>query len=119
LFDCKIYLIRFHKKGDLQLDKPAIKFENVTYRYPGAEKPAIENVSLEIKIGETVLLTGPSGAGKSTLCYMLNGIVPHSFEGELQGDIIVNGVNTKERTIGELAFISGMLFQCYIKDKRP
>lgn len=111
MFDCKIYLIRFHKKGDLQLDKPAIKFENVTYRYPGAEKPAIENVSLEIKIGETVLLTGPSGAGKSTLCYMLNGIVPHSFEGELQGDIIVNGVNTKERTIGELAFISGMLFQ--------
>lgn len=88
-----------------------IKFDNVTYYYPSTSKPAIDGIDLRVNEGETVLITGPSGAGKSTLCYMLNGIIPSSFGGELQGEVIVNGQNTVENTIGELAFTSGLLFQ--------
>lgn len=90
---------------------PIIKFDNVTYYYPGTDKPALEGVNFSIGKGETVLITGPSGAGKSTLCYMLNGIIPNSFGGDLQGKVIVNGMNISESTIGELAFTSGLLFQ--------
>lgn len=90
---------------------PIIKFDNVTYYYPSTSKPAIDGIDLRVNEGETVLITGPSGAGKSTLCYMLNGIIPSSFGGELEGEVIVNGQNTVENTIGELAFTSGLLFQ--------
>lgn len=90
---------------------PIIKFDNVTYYYPSTSKPAIDGIDLRVSEGEIVLITGPSGAGKSTLCYMLNGIIPSSFGGELQGKVIVNGQNTVEHTIGELAFTAGLLFQ--------
>ncbi len=90
---------------------PIIKFDNVTYYYPSTSKPAIDGIDLRVSEGEIVLITGPSGAGKSTLCYMLNGIIPSSFGGELQGEVIVNGQNTVEHTIGELAFTAGLLFQ--------
>jgi len=93
------------------LKDPIIKFDNVTYYYPSTSKPAIDGIDLRVSEGEIVLITGPSGAGKSTLCYMLNGIIPSSFGGELQGEVIVNGQNTVEHTIGELAFTAGLLFQ--------
>lgn len=90
---------------------PIVKFHNVTYYYPGTNRPAIEGVNFTIEKGETVLITGPSGAGKSTLCYMLNGIIPNSYGGDLQGQVLVNSMNIAESTIGELAFTSGLLFQ--------
>jgi ATP-binding cassette subfamily B protein/subfamily B ATP-binding cassette protein MsbA len=45
-----------------------ITFENVSFRYPGADALALENVSLDVRPGETIALVGPSGAGKTTLC---------------------------------------------------
>lgn len=88
-----------------------IRFENVTYSYPGTETPAIRDVNLSIREGEIVLITGPSGAGKTTLCSTLNRIVPESYEGELTGKIYVQGEDISTHTIGEMAFKAGMLFQ--------
>ena len=45
---------------------PAISVEKMTYTYPGQRKPAVDNVSFEIREGETFGLLGPSGAGKTT-----------------------------------------------------
>lgn len=88
-----------------------IRFENVTYTYPGADAPAIRDVNLTIQEGEIVLITGPSGAGKTTLCSTLNRIVPESYEGEMTGKIYVQGEDISSHTIGEMAFKAGMLFQ--------
>ena len=88
-----------------------IRFEDVSYTYPGTEVPAVNHVSLQINKGELVLITGPSGAGKTTLCSMLNRIIPESYGGEIQGKITIHDADISEYTIGQMAFISGMLFQ--------
>jgi len=88
-----------------------IRFENVSFTYPGEEKPAVNNVSLSIGLGEIVLITGPSGAGKTTLCSMLNRIVPESYGGKIEGTITIKGADISEFTVGQMAFTSGMLFQ--------
>jgi ATP-binding cassette, subfamily B, bacterial len=48
-----------------------VALEGVTFRYPGAERPALDDVSLRVEPGETIALVGPSGAGKSTLARMV------------------------------------------------
>ncbi|MGV4986199.1 betaine/proline/choline family ABC transporter ATP-binding protein [Streptomyces sp. NRAIS4] len=53
----------------------AIELENLTKRYPGSQQPAVDNVSMEIKAGETVVFVGPSGCGKSTTLKMINRLI--------------------------------------------
>ncbi|MGW1197044.1 ABC transporter ATP-binding protein [Streptomyces sp. NPDC002536] len=52
-----------------------IRLENLTKRYSGTPVPAVENVSLEIGAGETVVFVGPSGCGKSTTLKMINRLI--------------------------------------------
>lgn len=65
----------------------AIRFDNVVFRYPGAERPALNGFSLDIAAGETVALVGQSGAGKSTVL----GLLPR-FQDIESGSISVDGV---------------------------
>ena len=52
-----------------------IELENLTKRYPGSPNPAVDNVTMEIKAGETVIFVGPSGCGKSTTLKMINRLI--------------------------------------------
>jgi osmoprotectant transport system ATP-binding protein len=53
----------------------SIGLEHLTKRYPGSPQPAVDNVTLEIKAGETVVFVGPSGCGKSTTLKMINRLI--------------------------------------------
>ena len=88
-----------------------IETKDVTYTYPGATKPSIKNVSITINKGDFVILTGPSGCGKTTLCRCFNGLVPHFYNGKLEGTITVADLNVADHKIYELARHVGLVFQ--------
>ncbi len=88
-----------------------IEIKNLTYTYPGATKPSINDVSLKVEKGEFVLITGPSGCGKTTLCRCFNGLVPHFYQGELKGEISVAGLETLKHHTHEMARHVGLVFQ--------
>lgn len=69
----------------------AIEFRNVTFQYPDAEKPVIENISFRVNPGETVALIGSTGSGKSTII----NLIPRFFDAT-EGEVLVNGVNVKD-----------------------
>jgi energy-coupling factor transporter ATP-binding protein EcfA2 len=88
-----------------------IDFKDLTFTYPGTERPVLEGVSLHIPAGELCLVMGPSGAGKSTLLRCINGLVPHFTGGRLHGNILVNGFNPVEISPHEMSHIVGFVFQ--------
>jgi len=88
-----------------------IEAKNLTYTYPGATKPSIKDVSLTIEKGEFVILTGPSGCGKTTLCRCFNGLIPHFYAGQIEGELTVAGRKVTENPIYEMAQRVGLVFQ--------
>jgi len=88
-----------------------IETKNLTYTYPGATKPSINDVSIKVEKGEFVLITGPSGCGKTSLCRCFNGLIPHFYQGELKGEISVAGIDPLKRHTYEMAKHVGLVFQ--------
>ncbi|EBF5201969.1 ABC transporter ATP-binding protein [Listeria monocytogenes] len=68
-----------------------LSFEHVTFRYEGAEKPVIEDITFEANAGETVAIIGSTGAGKSTLINM----IPRFYDVE-SGVVKINGIDVRE-----------------------
>jgi len=68
-----------------------VEFRSVSFRYPDAAEPVLENISFTAKKGETVAFIGSTGSGKSTLI----NLVPRFFDAT-GGEILIDGVNVKE-----------------------
>ncbi len=94
-----------------------VRFENVTFSYADASKPAIENISFTAHPGETLGIIGPTGCGKSTLI----NLVPRFYDVQ-KGRILVDGVDVKEWNMDALRKKIGvapqkaLLFQGSIAD---
>lgn len=88
-----------------------IEIDGLTVKYPGRKQPILENVDLRLRAGETVLLLGASGCGKSTLALTFNGLIPHEIGTILQGGVRVNGLDTQETDVAQLAQQVGIVFQ--------
>lgn len=89
----------------------AILVEGVGYRYPDAKGYALRGLDFHAGHGEYVLVEGPSGSGKSTLCRLLNGLIPHFWGGTMTGRVLVEGLDTRNHSVAELARRVGLLFQ--------
>lgn len=88
-----------------------IETKNLAYTYPGATKPSISDVSIKVGKGDFVLITGPSGCGKTTLCRCFNGLIPHFYQGELKGELLVAGNDVTKTQTHEMAKHVGLVFQ--------
>ena len=88
-----------------------IEIENLTYSYPAAETPILQNITLQVEKGDFLAIVGNNGCGKSTFCKTLNGLIPHFITGEFSGKVVVDGVNTLEADVGTLAQKAGYVYQ--------
>ena len=91
--------------------EPLISLDHVTYRYPFTGRDAVTDISIDVKPGETVLVTGVSGCGKTTLIRLINGLAPGYYGGKVTGSIRVAGIPNASRTLPEIAADCGTLFQ--------
>ena len=84
----------------------SVRYANVTCQYPGAERPSVTNLNLDIADGEFLVLVGPSGCGKSTTLRMLAGLEEVTGGNIYIGDRDVTDVPSRDRDIA-------MVFQNY------
>jgi len=90
---------------------PALAVRGLSYAYPQASQPALEDVSFEVSPGEFVLLAGRSASGKSSLLKAACGLVPHFHGGEIEGEVRVADLDAIAAGPGELAAAVGYLAQ--------
>lgn len=74
-----------------------VEFQNVTFSYPGAEQPVINNISFAVSPGEVTAIIGGTGAGKSTLI----SLIPRFYDID-SGSILVDGVDVRLMTMADL-----------------
>jgi len=87
-----------------------IRFENVSFRYPGTERNVINHVNLTIDPGDTVVLVGLNGAGKTTLIKLLTRLYDPT-----EGTIYLDGHDIREYDVEDLYRIFGIIFQDFGK----
>ena len=94
----------------ITLDKEKVKgnieFKNVEFKYDGNDKPTIKNFSAKAKAGEKVAIVGPTGAGKTTMVNLLM-----KFYDINKGEILIDGVSTKNLTRGNIHDLFTMVLQ--------
>jgi ATP-binding cassette subfamily B protein len=83
-----------------------VRFDAVSFTYPGATRPALAGVDLHIPAGTLVALVGPSGAGKTTL----TSLVPRFYDPQ-SGAVLVDGLDLRAVTLESLAQQVGVVFQ--------
>ena len=91
--------------------EPIISFKDFSFQYTAQKRPTLNNINLDIYPGEKVLICGPSGSGKSTLGNCLNGLIPYSYQGEINGSLTVDGVDTTKSSIFDLSSHIGTVLQ--------
>ena len=89
-----------------------IQINNVNFRYAGgSESGALTGINLTIEDGQVILFCGESGCGKTTLTRLINGLIPNYYEGELSGEVLLDGKNTSTMPLYETAKYVGSVFQ--------
>ena len=88
-----------------------IAWRDLTFAYDGADRPALESVTLEVEESELVLVAGATGSGKSTLLRTVNGLVPHFTGGHVDGEVLVDGQPVRGTTPRDLAEVVGFVGQ--------
>lgn len=88
-----------------------IDIEHLTFTYSAMEEAALKDISLHIPAGQCVLLCGESGCGKTTLTQLINGLIPHYYEGKIAGDVFIDHQNMCDMELSDISKKVGSVFQ--------
>ena len=84
----------------------AVSFDHVTFTYPGADRPALSDVSFAVRPGQVTALVGPSGGGKTTAA----SLIPRFWDAD-SGAVSIGGVNVREMDTEDLMKQTAFVFQ--------
>ncbi len=84
----------------------AVSFDHVTFTYPGADRPALDDVSFSVRPGQVTALVGPSGGGKTTAA----SLIPRFWDTD-RGTVSIGGVNIREMNTEDLMRQVAFVFQ--------
>ncbi|GAB2781958.1 ABC transporter ATP-binding protein [Halomonas shantousis] len=87
-----------------------IRFENVSFRYPGAAHPVIRHIDLHLRPGQSLALVGENGSGKTTLIKLLTRLYTPS-----EGRILLDGSDLQEWDVAALRRRIGVIFQDFVR----
>ncbi len=87
-----------------------IRFENVSFYYPGTNTPALNKLSLHIRAGESMALVGENGSGKTTLIKLLTRLYTPT-----EGNIYLEGLDIRDWDIAKLRAKIGVIFQDFAR----
>ncbi|WHH60329.1 ATP-binding cassette domain-containing protein [Petroclostridium sp. X23] len=88
-----------------------LKISDLTFIYQNSKKASLQQINMDIHEGEFIGITGPTGAGKSTLALCMNGVIPHFYQGDFYGSVMVDQKDTVDNDCVALAGSIGSVFQ--------
>jgi ATP-binding cassette subfamily B protein len=91
---------------DPALVRGRVRFEDVTFTYPGADRPAVDAVNLDVAAGTTLALVGETGSGKSTIAALLARLYDPTA-----GRVTIDGIDVRDLRMADLARVVGVVSQ--------
>ncbi|MEG2364930.1 MAG: ABC transporter ATP-binding protein [Terrisporobacter sp.] len=88
-----------------------ISFKNFSFKYSNVVDKTLKNIDITINKGEKVLIVGPSGSGKSTLSHCINGLIPFSYNGYIEGELTIDNIKPYEESLSEVSKKVGTILQ--------
>ncbi len=102
---------------ELHVEEGALSFNDITFTYPGKDKPVFQNISIHIRAGERVALVGPSGSGKTTFVRLIQRLYDvHGGTVTIDGQAITNVTQTSLRTAIAVVPQDPILFHRSVRD---
>lgn len=88
-----------------------LKICSLSFKYPHKQKWLFSKLDFEVNRGDTIAIKGASGSGKSTLLYLMAGVIPRHWQGEISGSIIHDDINHPRAQLAELAPYISLVMQ--------